>query len=225
MVLAKVACEPENAPREPRHGRSPPNRETVTPVTVSVCLIRSDTQRLNKTVLQKNMLRSILLPLLVTITLLAASCVMPSMPRPTQNFNIDPLDYGYVIGHSDANSQVLLNEFVRKGDSVKDWETLITRLYGVSGVSASEIASKTRADLQRDCPHAKVSINRISNSEYVVEYSHNGCGPFEGHRSVRKFIEGMNGVYMFAFDMKNRCYNASEFNLWRSRVISSKLTD
>lgn len=171
------------------------------------------------------MTRSIRLLLLASITMIATSCVMPSMPRPTQTFNIDPLDYGYDIGHSDANSVLLINEFVRKGDSVKNWETLITRLYAVSGPSADELASKTKADLQRDCPHAKVSIKKISDSEYVVEHSHNGCGPFEGHRSVRKFIGSRNGVYMLAFDMKNRSYNASQFNLWRNRIISSKLTD
>jgi hypothetical protein len=138
---------------------------------------------------------------------------------------LDPLDYGYVVGHLAGDSELLLNEFVRKGDSVKDWETLVTRIYITPGPSVAQIATKVKEDLKRDCPHAMVTMRRLSGTEYVVEHSHNGCGPFEGHRSVRKFIQGRDGIYMIAYDMKNKAYNASEFGQWRNRVISAKLSD
>jgi hypothetical protein len=120
-----------------------------------------------------------------------------------------------------------LNEFVRKGDSVNDWETLVTRLYATSGspeAAASVLAKATVDDLKRNCPNSKTSMKKQSDSEYVVEYSHNGCGSFEGHRSVRKFIAGREGVYMLAYDMKNKAYNTSEFNLWRSRILSAQIS-
>jgi len=166
-----------------------------------------------------------LLPFLVLIGFLIASCAVTSTSRPSQRILVDPLEYGYVVGHTDGNSMLLLNEFVRKGDSINDWETLVTRFFGRSGPSAFELATATRNELKRDCPHAKVSMKKLSDSEYIVEHSHNGCGQWEGHRSVRKIVQGRDGVYIISFDMKNRAYNANNFSTWRSRIISAKLSE
>ena len=136
------------------------------------------------------MKRLLNLPLLVAIAVLSASCATTSIPRPTQRVLVDPLEHGYVAGHLDGNSQLLLNEFVRKGDSINDWETLVTQMYASSGspeAAASFLAKATVDDLKRDCPHIKISMKKLTASDSVVEYSHNGCGSFEGHRSIRKF--------------------------------------
>jgi hypothetical protein len=165
-----------------------------------------------------------LLPFVALIGLFVSSCAVTSIPPPSQDVLVDPLDYGYVAAHADGNSMLLLNEYVRKGDSINDWETLVTRFFGRSGPSAYDLATATRNDLKRDCPHAKVSMKKLSDSEYMIEHSHNGCGQYEGHRSVRKIIQGRDGVYMISFDMKNRAFNAAEYAKWRSRIVSAKLS-
>jgi AAA+ superfamily predicted ATPase len=163
--------------------------------------------------------------ILALIGFFIPSCAVNTTPRPSQRILIEPLEHGYVVGHTAGNSMLLLNEFVREGDSIKDWETLVTRFYGRSGPSAFEVATATRNELKRDCPHAKVSMKKLSDTEYIVEHSHNGCGQYEGHRSVRKIVQGRDGVYIIAFDMKNRAYSSTEFRTWRSRIISSRLSE
>ena len=68
-------------------------------------------------------------------------------------------------------------------------------------------------------------MKKLPGNEYLVEHSHTGCGIWEGNRSVRKVIAGKDGIYMFAFDMKNRVYDSSKFSKWRSRIVSAKLSD
>ena len=147
------------------------------------------------------------------------------MPGPTQRVLPDPLRYGYVAGSASATSDLSLNEFIQKGDSIQDWRRLVTRMYAKTGASAYSLAQKTADQIKADCPHADVSLRRISNVEALLEYSHNGCKGWEGHRSVRKFMDGRDGIYMIGFDMKNKDYDSAEFSRWRKRITEGHLID
>jgi hypothetical protein len=137
----------------------------------------------------------------------------------------DPLQYGYVAGSTSAIPGLLLNEFIQKGDSIQDWGRLVTRLYAKTGASAYDLAQKTADQIKADCPHADISLKRISTATTLLEYSHNGCKGWEGHRSVRKFMNGRDGIYMIGFDMKNKDYNPAEYSLWRKRIMEARLVD
>ena len=117
----------------------------------------------------------------------------------------------------------MLNEFTRPGDSIDNWERLVTRMFLRAPGQAEMLARITADELKRDCPHAKVDFRRIRAGEFGVEHSHNGCGKWEGHRSIRKVINGRDGVYMISFDMKNRAYVAAEYAAWKRRVLGAKL--
>lgn len=166
-------------------------------------------------------MRPTLLPVLA-LCALVASC---AMPRPTQRVLPDPLQYGYVAGSTSATRDLLLNEFIQKNDSIHDWERLVSRQYAKTGASAYDFAQTTANQIKADCPHSSVSIRRISNRATLLEYSHNGCKGWEGHHSVRKFMDGRDGVYMIGFDMKNKDYEPSEFARWRKRITEAHLVD
>ena len=114
---------------------------------------------------------------------------------------------------------------MKQGDSVKHWETLVTMMYSRSNQPVERIAMGTLAMMKRDCPQASTSIRKLSDTEYVTEHAHNGCGGYEGHRSVRKYIRGRDGIHVVAFDVKNRSYNAAEYQRWKRIITSSGLSD
>jgi hypothetical protein len=164
-----------------------------------------------------------LLVLLLAAASVSCAGLHSSTARPAQRVLPDPLVEGYVSAHATGDSRLLINEFTRPGDSIGNWERLVTRTYLKAPGQAEMLARTTAEGLKRDCPHANVDLQRIGASEFSVEHSHNGCGPWEGHRSIRKVINGRDGVYMISFDMKNRAYVAAEYAAWKRMILGARL--
>lgn len=155
--------------------------------------------------------------------LLTASCAMQSARMGPERFNIDLASYGYELGHSANTAMVSTNEYVVKGDSVKDWETLVTEFHSSSYISPKVMAGQIAKGINDDCPGSKIRRGSLPNDAYFVEFSHNGCGKWEGHHSIRKIIRGEGGLYMISFDMKKRAFDAAVYSEWKKRILAVDL--
>lgn len=169
-------------------------------------------------------MKSLLLLLLSAVCLTSCASLTPPGKPSQRVLSPDPLAEGYVVGHTDAAGGVLINEFVRRGDSIGNWERLVSRMYYPQRGQAEMIARLTASKIKSECPAAKTKVWPSGPRAFSVEYSHNGCGKWEGHRSVRTFINGHDGTYMIAFDMKNRAYKAGEYAAWRSKILAATLS-
>jgi hypothetical protein len=169
-------------------------------------------------------MKSLLLRLLPVVCLTSCATLTP-LAKPSQRvLSPNPIAEGYVVGHTDEAGGVLANEFVQSGDSIGNWERLVSRMYFPQRGQAEMMARLTASKIKSECPAAKTRVWSSGPRAFSVEYSHNGCGRWEGHRRIRTFINGRDGTYMIAFDMKNRAHKAGEYAAWRSKILAATLS-
>jgi len=167
-----------------------------------------------------------LLALLSLLCLAMPSCVAPSPPPPAAQAETlrltDTLKRdGYVLAQTTKEGVFTIREYARKGDTKKSWRTLVTVGHAGAAMRVDKLARNTLDVLKRDCPHAKVTLRRLSAKEYFIDITHNGCGETEALRSVVKYMETDSGIYLTSFEMKERVYDEAEFARWRQLISTA----
>ncbi len=155
--------------------------------------------------------------------MLASSCALQPVQVGSKKLDIDPANYGYELGHSAQNALLSINEYVMTGDSILDWESLLTENHTVTYITPKAMAERIANGIRKDCPNSKMDMRSLGGGTYTLEFSHDGCSGWEGHHSFRKIIKGDSGLYIISFDMKNRVFDAKVYQEWKKRILAVEL--
>jgi hypothetical protein len=143
----------------------------------------------------------------------------------TPAYQIKPAPTTYAfeqVDEAQAGSSVI-QKYTRGDDTLEDWDRLITTTYTKGKQTAAQAVALKAAALRQQCPPMSIATRQLAEGQYLMEFYDDACGQAPGYYSLQKFIQGQDGVYILAFDMKQAVYSEIEFKEWRKRVRSASL--
>jgi hypothetical protein len=143
---------------------------------------------------------------------------------PAYKIKPDPTTYAFEQVDETQTGSSLAQKFARGEDTLESWDRLITTTYTKGKQTAAQAVALKAAELRQQCPPMAIDMRQLAEGQYLMEFYNDGCGQFEGYHSVQKFLQGQDGVYTLAFDMKQAVFSEIEFKEWRKRVRSAGLT-
>ncbi len=166
--------------------------------------------------------KKFLLPALCILSFSACSTTQPV--RPAQRVLLNPASKGYRLAHQVSTPQIVIHEYVKPGDTIQDWDDLVTIMFAKTNKPTHLIAHNFKTLMKLQCPDAYVRLKKISDTEYTVEHAHNGCAGWAGHKGFRKIMTGKDGNHVISFDMKNKHFIPSEYRKWKRIIRKTKLS-
>lgn len=129
----------------------------------------------------------------------------------------------WVEDHQAGNDREFISEWIVEGDSVKDWEELLTAHITFKIVNLRQLVSVMDSEFSRNCPSFKSNILDEGSYNLLYEWTHDGCNGYPGQHEIRKFIIGSDGIYALSYVTKDKTYNINTYNKWVKIINAANL--
>ena len=142
---------------------------------------------------------------LVLGVLIAPSVGAPDAKKPADvperwTFRFD--DRQWELGHQAANRQEAIREYVLAGQTVENWQELVTSHYFAHGVPPRSYFEQLKAGLSPGCPSLSISVLEESEDNILFEWRHNGCQGFPAQHQVERATRSGTMTLVLSFVQK-----------------------
>ena len=112
---------------------------------------------------------------------------------------------GWTIGHRQENGTEILTEYVRPGQTVENWQELVTSTVFHQAVPIDAFVNRLRSSLAEGCPSLVWNLIQQDQRTAIYEFRDDGCGGFEATSEIdRVTIESDRRMYRLAYAAKTK---------------------
>lgn len=119
----------------------------------------------------------------------------------------------------DGNRHGILCEFGLKGESIKHWKEMVAQQIVFTRKPLREYYDAWKAELVKVDPNSRIGDVTEQDGSIVATYS----SPLADETSIRRFMQGSDGVYMLAYLVRPKLKNERKFELWETIITEATL--
>ena len=112
---------------------------------------------------------------------------------------------GWSVGHHAKNARQSLTEYVLPGQTVDNWQELVTSTVYFDprhSVPLARFVEQIQASMSKDCPSLVWNVIQQDNKTAIFEWRDSGCGGFPPQNELARLAVGPEGVYRLAYAIK-----------------------
>ena len=154
------------------------------------------------------------------LLLLTAAC---ATPLETVRLDLDEGDR-WVVGHAQdfGSGRGTIVEWIRPGDSIDDWEELVTvQFLEGSPLSPERGVAALEEDLRRRCPDVRWEILTEALFAVTYEWSISGCEGQDDQHELARLLQGNEGLHRVAYTRKGPRLDAETRERWLERLTAA----
>src|ERR1039457_142695 len=125
-------------------------------------------------------------------TILLAGCVTtqttPSSQQVPERWNFHFDSRQWHIGYQAGDQQGALREYVLPGQTVDNWQELVTSRYSAVRVKPRAMFEYFKSQISRDCPSLQISVIEESSDSILFEWKHGGCQGYPAQHEIQRIV-------------------------------------
>jgi len=105
----------------------------------------------------------------------------------------------------DKRQMLFLVEYVRKGETVKNWTelySLFNTLLTESSPTREQLMNKLRADMQQRCPNVEWKLIQQRSNELLYEWRITKCAPHPDQHEIARIMDGKSNRWKISYTAK-----------------------
>ena len=151
--------------------------------------------------------------------LAAAQAVVVPTPDKAMSFALQKDSRTWVPKYKAGNSNRILFEMVPEGQTIEAWQEMVAQQIDFTARPLTEHFEGWKTMLQRADPKIEITEERLPDSSILATYN-SAAG---NEASLRRFIQGSDGIYMLAYHVRPALKQESIWKLWRSILSEASL--
>ena len=162
--------------------------------------------------------------LLFAISVASSGCVT-RVPQESLTFSV-PKNEQWVVGnHSVVRGVSILNEMVRKGESIKKWTELFS-IFNLpltpSSPPREQLMSELKAKMQKRCPNVVWNAIQTGPSDILYEWRIAKCSPHPDQHEIARIMDGEVNRFRIAYTAKTTEMPADRRKEWMDILLAAR---
>lgn len=159
--------------------------------------------------------------LLLTLLLGVTAAIAREAPSPAASiqFELQQDARTWIPAHSKADKQGLVQDFVPEGHELKSWEEMLTRQVLFTKVPLRKFVNNWHRMLIRADRKHRYAETTDENGAIIAEYQ----VPSAKETGIRKFIQGPDGIYMLAYQVRPTSLDDDNYKTWKQIITTATL--
>ncbi len=159
----------------------------------------------------------------VVITACGTTATKENIPTPDQAVNFSLIDPSreWEVQTLEGTAQGFLMELVPKGERVESWNEMLAQDIVFSSQALPAFAEGWLMKLFTADPEAASEKQMLNDGAILIIYQSDVANEF----GIRKFMQGTDGIYMFAYHSRPVDYDELTIARWKKAVTDAVLVD
>jgi len=160
--------------------------------------------------------------LLCAISIVGSGCATP------ESLNISlPKNEEWIVGNRSAVRGVsVLNELVRKGESIDNWTELFS-IFNLpltpSSPPREQLMSELKEKMQNRCPNVVWSVIQVGPSDILYEWRIVKCSSHPDQHEIARIVDGKQNRFRIAYTAKTTELSADKRKVWIDKLLAAQV--